>query len=134
MTVLVFSILIMLITLVSLVFLFLNLPYCIIGYLVYRPIWLVSVFRFYRISCTDLLLPFIHILMHPYSYIHTFTQDRSVCDIAHRLSDCDVLLTPHGFQSMLLLFLPRPALLFEVFPYRYYKRGYGPLGGEYGVR
>jgi len=34
---------------------------------------------------------------------------------------------------MLLLFLPRPALLFEVFPYRYYKRGYGPLGREYGV-
>ena len=24
-------------------------------------------------------------------------------------------------------------MLFEVFPYRYYKRGYGPLGGEYGV-
>ena len=27
----------------------------------------------------------------------------------------------------------QPAVLFEVFPYRYYKRGYGPLGGEYGV-
>ena len=25
-------------------------------------------------------------------------------------------------------FLTQPALLFEVFPYRYYKRGYGPLG------
>ena len=28
---------------------------------------------------------------------------------------------------------PQPAVLFEVFPYRYYKRGYGPLGGEYGI-
>jgi len=34
---------------------------------------------------------------------------------------------------MLLLFLPRPSLLFEIFPYRYYKRGYGPLSGEYGI-
>lgn len=60
-------------------------------------------------------------------------KDRSPCSLAHDLHDADVLLTPHGFQSMLLLFLPRPALLFEVFPYRYYKRGYGPLGREYGV-
>mmetsp|Transcript_35190 Transcript_35190/g.33428 ORF Transcript_35190/g.33428 Transcript_35190/m.33428 type:complete len:129 (+) Transcript_35190:253-639(+) len=34
---------------------------------------------------------------------------------------------------MLLLFLPRPAIIFEIFPYKYYKRGYGPFGGEYGV-
>ncbi len=61
------------------------------------------------------------------------TRDRSPCALAHELRGVDVLLTPHGFQSMLLLLLPRPALLFEVFPYRYYKRGYGPLGGEYGV-
>lgn len=60
-------------------------------------------------------------------------KDRSPCSLAHALHDVDVLLTPHGFQSILLLFLPRPALLFEVFPYRYYKRGYGPLGREYGV-
>ena len=60
--------------------------------------------------------------------------DRSPCELAHRLHNVDVMVTPHGFQSMLLLFLPRPALLFEVFPYRYYKRGYGPLSDEYGVR
>lgn len=31
---------------------------------------------------------------------------RSPCVLAHMLSDCDVLLTPHGFQSMLVrLFL-----------------------------
>ena len=33
---------------------------------------------------------------------------------------------------MLLMFLPRPAILFEVFPYKYLKRGYGPLSMEYG--
>lgn len=52
--------------------------------------------------------------------------------LMHHLYNADVLVTPHGFQSMLLLFLPRPAVIFEVFPYRYYKRGYGPFGGEYG--
>ena len=68
----------------------------------------------------------IRVLMH--------ASDRSPCELAHRLHNVDVMVTPHGFQSMLLLFLPRPALLFEVFPYRYYKRGYGPLSDEYGVR
>jgi hypothetical protein len=67
----------------------------------------------------------IKVLMH--------AKDRSPCELAHALWDADVLLTPHGFQSMLLLFLPRPSLLFEVFPYKYHKRGYGPLGREYNV-
>ena len=59
--------------------------------------------------------------------------DRSPCSLARKLRRTDVLLTSHGFQSMLLLFLPRPSILFEVFPYRYFKRGYGPLSREYGV-
>lgn len=67
----------------------------------------------------------VEVLMH--------RRDRSPCELAHLLNNVDVLLTPHGFQSMLLLFLPRPALLFEIFPYRYFKRGYGPFGAEYGV-
>ena len=41
-------------------------------------------------------------------------KDRSPCLLAHILHDVDVLVTPHGFQSMLLLFLPRPAIIFEV--------------------
>ncbi len=61
------------------------------------------------------------------------TPDASPCYLAHLLHDVDVLLTPHGFQSMLLLFLPQPSLIFEVFPYRYYKRGYGPLAKDYGL-
>jgi hypothetical protein len=34
---------------------------------------------------------------------------------------------------MLLLFLPRPSLLFEVYPYKYFKQAYSPLSREYGV-
>ena len=67
----------------------------------------------------------IQVLMH--------SKDRSPCALSMLLHDADVLVTPHGFQSMLLLFLPRPAIIFEVFPYRYYKRGYGPFSNEYGV-
>jgi hypothetical protein len=48
----------------------------------------------------------IDVLMH--------RSDRSPCVLAHMLHDVDVLITPHGFQSMLLLFLPRPSILFEV--------------------
>jgi hypothetical protein len=66
----------------------------------------------------------VQVLMH--------SSGRSPCMLAHHLADADLLVTPHGFQSMLLLFLPRPALIFEIFPYRYYKRGYGPFGQEYG--
>jgi hypothetical protein len=58
---------------------------------------------------------------------------RSPCVLMHMLYNADILVTPHGFQSMLLLFLPRPALIFEIFPYRYFKRGYGPFGREYGA-
>ena len=59
--------------------------------------------------------------------------DRSPCALSILLNDVDVLVTPHGFQSMLLLFLPRPAIIFEIFPFRYYKRGYGPFSNEYGL-
>ena len=67
----------------------------------------------------------IEVLMH--------AKDRSPCSLTKLLNDVDVLVTPHGFQSMLLLFLPRPAIIFEIFPYRYYKRGYGPFSNEYGI-
>lgn len=41
-------------------------------------------------------------------------KDESPCQLAASLYNVDVLMTPHGFQSMLLLFLPRPAIIFEV--------------------
>jgi hypothetical protein len=67
------------------------------------------------------------------SQVIMHSNSRSPCTLAHMVNNADVLVTPHGFQSMLLLFLPRPALVFEIFPYRYYKRGYGPFGNEYGT-
>lgn len=59
--------------------------------------------------------------------------DRSPCELSHILHDADVLLTPHGFQSTLLLFLPSPALIFEIFPYPYYKPPYKLLAESVGV-
>jgi len=54
------------------------------------------------------------------------------CALAACLRDAEVLLTPHGFQSMLYLFLPPRATLFEVFPHRYYKHGYKRAALEWG--
>jgi hypothetical protein len=67
----------------------------------------------------------VELLMHKF--------DRSPCELSHILVDVDVLVTAHGFQSMVMLFLPRPALLYEVFPFRYQKTGYAPLCREYGI-
>ena len=58
---------------------------------------------------------------------------RSPCVLMHLLYNVDVLVTAHGFQSMLLLFLPLPSLLFEIFPYKYYKRDNAQLASEYGM-
>jgi hypothetical protein len=59
--------------------------------------------------------------------------DRSPCELAHILQDADVLVTPHGFQSTLLLLLPTPALLFEVFPNPYYKPPYKQVAQSMGI-
>ncbi|CAM9997549.1 unnamed protein product, partial [Choristocarpus tenellus] len=56
------------------------------------------------------------------------------CWLYSELMDTDLLLTPHGFQSMLLLFLPIGATILEVFPYKYWKAGYAPLATEWWVR
>ncbi len=65
---------------------------------------------------------------------HTIIHDneRSPCELSHMLHDVDVLVTVHGFQSMLLLFLPLPSILFELFPSNYFKRVYKLLGQELG--
>ena len=44
-----------------------------------------------------------------------------------------MLLTPHGFQAMLLLFLPIPALYIENFPYPYHRIVYQQLANNIGV-
>jgi hypothetical protein len=66
-----------------------------------------------------------HVLYHD--------NDRSPCELAHFLQDTDVLVTPHGFQATLLLLLPTPALLFEVFPYPYYKPPYKHVAHSMGI-
>jgi hypothetical protein len=55
------------------------------------------------------------------------------CLLARCLGRAELLLTPHGFQSMLYLFLPPRALLYEVFPHRYYKHGYKRAALEWGL-
>tara|TARA_B100000768_G_scaffold114213_1_gene105738 strand:+ start:470 stop:1270 length:801 start_codon:yes stop_codon:yes gene_type:complete len=46
------------------------------------------------------------------------------CLLKRCLGNADVLVTPHGFQSMLYLLLNPGSLMYEVFPHRYYKHGY----------
>ena len=55
------------------------------------------------------------------------------CLLAKCLGNAEVLVTPHGFQSMLYLFLSPGALLYELFPHRYYKHGYKRAALEWGL-
>ena len=55
------------------------------------------------------------------------------CLLKRCLGNADVLVTPHGFQSMLYLLLKPGSLMYEVFPHRYYKHGYKRAALEWGV-
>lgn len=65
--------------------------------------------------------------------VHVHDPGAPPCTLVRLMRGADVLLTPHGFQSMLMLFMPRGALVFEIYPYLYYKAAYRPLAGEIGV-
>jgi hypothetical protein len=66
--------------------------------------------------------------------LHAFSQNRRhPCELLAKLRDADVLLTPHGFQTVLLVFMPQGSAVFEIFPYKYWKDGYRPLANEYGL-
>jgi hypothetical protein len=56
------------------------------------------------------------------------------CLLTRCLGNTDLLITPHGFQSMLTMFLPKHAYMFEVFPTRYYWTGYKALGLAFAVK
>lgn len=56
------------------------------------------------------------------------------CALLHCLKETDLFITPHGFQSMLTMFLPVDAYMFEVFPTRYFWTGYKALSLAFGVR
>ncbi|CAN0058330.1 unnamed protein product [Pylaiella littoralis] len=60
--------------------------------------------------------------------------ERHPCDLIAEVADADVLLTAHGFQSMLSLFMPPGSVLFEVYPNKYFKEGYAPMARRLGLR
>ena len=60
--------------------------------------------------------------------------DNPPCLLYHCLKHAELLITPHGFQSMLTMFLPERAFMFEIFPSRYHWTGYKALGLMFGVR
>ncbi|CAM9325307.1 unnamed protein product [Ectocarpus sp. 4 AP-2014] len=60
--------------------------------------------------------------------------ERHPCDLVQELAGADILLTAHGFQSMLSLFMAPGSLLFEVYPHKYYKKGYAPMAQSMGLR
>ena len=60
--------------------------------------------------------------------------DNPPCLLYHCLKHVELLITPHGFQSMLTMFLPNRAYMFEIFPSRYRWTGYKALGLMFGVR
>lgn len=69
--------------------------------------------------------------------------NRSPCLLRQLLRNTNVLLTPHGFQTMLLLLMPNPnniwlyndnqipPLIFEIYPFRYFWH-YGAMTKELG--
>ena len=60
--------------------------------------------------------------------------DNPPCLLYHCLKHAKLLITPHGFQSMLTVFLPKHAYMLEIFPSRYHWTGYKALGLMFGVR
>ena len=60
--------------------------------------------------------------------------DNPPCLLYHCLKHAELLITPHGFQSMLTMFLSARAYMFEIFPSRYHWTGYRALGLMFDVR
>lgn len=84
----------------------------------------------------DDALQMIHSILNPQLWevqVLMHSSSRSPCALYEIIHDTDVLLTPHGFQSMLLILMAPKKLLFEVFPYRYFKPAYSPFGREFDV-
>eukprot|EP01041_Mallomonas_annulata_P008561 gene8561-17659_t len=49
---------------------------------------------------------------------------RAPCELIETMRSATVLLTPHGFQSMMLLFQPEASIFIEVHPYMYFMPHY----------
>lgn len=56
------------------------------------------------------------------------------CSLAHLISTADAIVTPHGFQATVVLFMKPGAVLYEVFPWLFRVPGiYGTLASKRGV-
>ena len=55
--------------------------------------------------------------------VSTMTHDPlgSPCLLVQAVRDADVLITPHGFQSLLMLFQPTRSVFVEIFPFWFYR-------------
>lgn len=53
--------------------------------------------------------------------VMSHSDNRSPCVLIEKISSTTVLITPHGFQSILLLFQPLSSLLVEIYPFMYFK-------------
>jgi hypothetical protein len=54
-------------------------------------------------------------------YTGTTTQHHPPCELLRQVKDSSVLITPHGFQSILLLFQPKKSVFIEIMPFAYHK-------------
>ena len=55
------------------------------------------------------------------------------CLLSKCVGSASLVVTPHGFQSMLAIFMSENSLLYEAFPSRYYKHGYKRLALEFSL-
>jgi len=56
------------------------------------------------------------------------------CELVQLFSKVAALLTPHGFQEILILFMKPGSVVFEIFPPGYTRSMYKNLAASYGVR
>lgn len=64
-------------------------------------------------------------------YYHSDNDD--ACKMKQLLSDADIVVTPHGFQSTSLIFMRKNSILIEFFNYKYYKETYYNMAKQYGI-
>ena len=80
-------------------------------HVVYQCIYLCGVSMYVTYVC-------MHVIM--YQCMIVVYQCMYVCMYQEVISKADVLMSSHGFQSLLLLFQPSESLFVELFPYNYF--------------
>ena len=64
----------------------------------------------------------------------THDESREPCELKKIIHTADVFITSHGFQCTSLLFMKEDALLFEIFPYKYFRTTYLDLSSTFGIQ